>query len=181
MADGTVVEFHSRDLDSRISEREVAAVKDWDRTNKSFHVMRDNPYHVSHIMGGAIIFFFCQKNIFETCYISGGMFGMKISTKNFAKIASIFEEMLNSSKAKNWRKGLDQQFLSKYLWNKAKSDAVIHDSYLCKSIKSPNNRPWPTQRIPNVHNNFVGANGGILNKTCPVGCRPKEHKDWTLC
>ena len=51
MADGTVAEFHSRDLDSRISEREIAAVKDWDRTNKSFHIMRDNPYHVSHIMG----------------------------------------------------------------------------------------------------------------------------------
>ena len=109
------------------------------------------------------------------------MFGMKISTANFAKITSIFEEMLSNKKAKNWRKGLDQEFLSKFLWPKAKTDAVIHDSYLCKSIKSANNRPWPTQRIPNVPNNFVGANGGILNKTCPSVCRPKEHKDWTLC
>jgi len=52
MADPLVSEWHCRDLDSRISERELAAVKNWQISNKTYHIMRDNKYHVATIVGG---------------------------------------------------------------------------------------------------------------------------------
>jgi len=45
MADPFVDEFHSRDLDAKMLQREVDAVDEWKATNFTFHVMRDNPYH----------------------------------------------------------------------------------------------------------------------------------------
>ena len=44
--------FMSRDCDSRISEREVAAVNEWLKSDKDFHIMRDHPYHTVPILGG---------------------------------------------------------------------------------------------------------------------------------
>jgi len=44
--------FLSRDCDSRISEREVAAVNEWLSSDKDFHIMRDHPYHAVPILGG---------------------------------------------------------------------------------------------------------------------------------
>ena len=48
MADPLVAEWHCRDLDSRISSRELAAVNKWRTSNKTYHIMRDNKY-VTHI------------------------------------------------------------------------------------------------------------------------------------
>ncbi len=42
----------SRDTDTRIYNREVIAVREWLKSNKLFHIMRDHPYHTSLIMGG---------------------------------------------------------------------------------------------------------------------------------
>lgn len=41
-----------RDCDSRISEREVAAVNEWLESDKEFHIMRDHPYHTVPILSG---------------------------------------------------------------------------------------------------------------------------------
>ena len=55
VVDPLVSEFHSRDLDSVASTREVDAVKDW-RTakNKTFHIMRDYPLHGVPILGDIV-------------------------------------------------------------------------------------------------------------------------------
>ena len=50
--DAQVSHFMSRDLDSLISKREVAAVEEWLQTRKSFHIMRDHPQHLAEIMAG---------------------------------------------------------------------------------------------------------------------------------
>ena len=42
----------SRDLDSRLTTREQAAVQEWLDTGLAFHVMRDNPHHGTEILGG---------------------------------------------------------------------------------------------------------------------------------
>ena len=42
----------SRDLDSRLTPREQAAVEEWLETGLTFHVMRDNPHHGTEILGG---------------------------------------------------------------------------------------------------------------------------------
>ena len=53
MADPLVSEWHSRDLDSRVTERETRAVADWrENTTAVIHAMRDNPMHFAKIMGG---------------------------------------------------------------------------------------------------------------------------------
>ncbi len=45
--------FLSRDLDSRINPREVAAVEEFLASDKAkVHVMRDHPAHVAFMMGG---------------------------------------------------------------------------------------------------------------------------------
>jgi len=41
-----------RDVDSRISEREVAAVEAWLASGRQFHLMRDHPFHQWPMMGG---------------------------------------------------------------------------------------------------------------------------------
>ena len=43
--------FVSRDLDSRFSHREFAAVQEWLNSNYQFHFMRDNPAHTTTILG----------------------------------------------------------------------------------------------------------------------------------
>ena len=40
-----------RDLDSRFSDRELAAVNEWFKSGKAFHFMRDHPYHGTTILG----------------------------------------------------------------------------------------------------------------------------------
>jgi len=42
----------SRDADSRLNLREVAAVKDWIESGESFHIMRDHPFHGVPILAG---------------------------------------------------------------------------------------------------------------------------------
>jgi len=42
----------SRDLDSRLGEREKAAVDSWLESDKGFHIMRDHPWHKFPVLGG---------------------------------------------------------------------------------------------------------------------------------
>ena len=44
--------FLSRDLDSRITDSEVAAVQEWLESDKVIHIMRDHPAHFTEILGG---------------------------------------------------------------------------------------------------------------------------------
>ena len=44
--------YVSRDLDSRLNERELAAVQEWLDSSKEFHFMRDHPQHGTTILGG---------------------------------------------------------------------------------------------------------------------------------
>ena len=39
--------FISRDLDSRINEREQAAVQEWVKSKRAFHMIRDMPEQLS--------------------------------------------------------------------------------------------------------------------------------------
>ena len=52
LVDPQVSVMVSRDLDSRLTAREQAAVEEWLNTGLAFHVMRDNPQHGTEILGG---------------------------------------------------------------------------------------------------------------------------------
>ena len=156
MSDPDVAEFHSRDLDSRPSEREKAAILDWKRSNAKYHVMRDHPMH------GRVP-------------IPGGLFGMKITSGDKFDFAAMLEMAMD----RPW-KGLDQVILELIIYpNFFIKSALIHDSFSCNS--RPKNekkfiRPFPTKRL---EKNFVGSNGGIITKECPLNCR--KNKKWNFC
>ena len=88
--------YVSRDLDSRIIDREHAAVQEWMKSNKSVHVTRD---HVSHD--------------FE---MVGCCWGTKLNSKNFRlQWKSAWDNGLNDSIMYGHRDawGPDQIFLKR--------------------------------------------------------------------
>jgi hypothetical protein len=97
--------FISRDCDSRISYREKFAVYDWINSNKSFHIMKDHPYHIT-----------------PEYPILAGMFGSKggilPDIKNYMKnICQNFQD----------QKGIDQKFLYHFYHEYVKNDYISHE------------------------------------------------------
>ncbi|CAB4060741.1 unnamed protein product [Lepeophtheirus salmonis] len=161
--------FLSRDLDSRISQREVSAVETFLESDEySFHVMRDHPAHATTIMGGT--------------------WAVKVDRhrKEFkSSFKKLFKDTSGLAYINRTLGGYDQVALSKYVWPWAKWRALSHDSYLCK--KYPRTSPFPTKRVEGI-GNYVGsvvslnATIGFTSASeCPFKCRPRDHKDWIFC
>ena len=159
--------YLSRDLDSKISSREVAAVKEFLEDPKALvHNMRDHPAHAAYIMGG--------------------MWGAKVNELRLP-FEHTMKGMFNDGicYAPRDKGGYDQICLAHYMWPWAKRVMMAHDSYLCKSY--PNTRPFPTQRLPGgTPANYVGSihsqnETGSIYEECPEKCRPKNHPEWKLC
>ena len=131
----------SRDLDSRITEREAAAVREWLESNRSLHAMRDHPWHGVPIMGGG--------------------WGAKLDTQQRRDNWNIsWDKMLADSRLYSGsdEKGHDQALLLKYVWNIwGRGDSLHHDSYTCHRF--PGSTGWPTQRINTTDHNYFGAVG----------------------
>lgn len=90
-----------RDADSDISRREVAAIREWEISEKSFHIMRDHPLHTAPILGG--------------------MWGAK------TKVAkTIFNPNQFHNYSKEKRK--DQEYLSA-IYSSVVGDALVHDAF----------------------------------------------------
>ena len=91
-----------RDVDSRITCREICAVKDWIASGRSFHIMRDHPHHGTEILGG--------------------MWG----TKNNNLL--LREALMNVFEYGNL-KGADQDFLRQFVYPLIKRDVFVNDSF----------------------------------------------------
>jgi hypothetical protein len=92
----------SRDTDSRINMREKLAVDEWLKSNKSFHIMRDHPWHGTPILGG--------------------MWGVR------GNILKDMKDMIDKYiKGDFWQ--VDQNFLKEYVYNIIKDDCFVHDSF----------------------------------------------------
>lgn len=100
----SVGRFISRDTDTRISPREVLAVMEWIKSDKTLHIMRDHPQHYPKILGG--------------------MYGVKCSKllNNFNWILDIEEYFIENGENAN-----DQGYLEKTLYNLFSTDRIIHD------------------------------------------------------
>jgi len=155
-----------RDLDSRLSEREVAAVREWVRSDKAIHMMRDHPQHTAPVLAGM-----------WGAKMSGGHSGRR------KKWQSTWQSILKSSEA--WaprqRSQSDQQLLKKFVWPWAQHSLLQHDSYSCSDF--PGSKGFPTQRTKGP-GNFVGAvatksKKHTLWKVCPKKCR--RRKSWIHC
>lgn len=118
--------FLSRDCDSRFSEREVCAVKQWLESDKDFHIMRDHPYHTVPILGGM---WGCRNGILRNVNLSKSI------------------EKWNKFN----RKGVDQDFLGEVVYPYVRDRALEHSEFGLRfggEIK-----PFPTDR---TNYEFVG-------------------------
>ncbi|MDR2604395.1 MAG: hypothetical protein LBC55_03465 [Desulfovibrio sp.] len=106
-----------RDADSRLSAREVAAVYEWLKSGKTFHIMRDHPWHNNPIFAG--------------------MWGVRAEA-----LRNIEELLAVAGVGKEY--GADQYFLAEYIYPYAKYDAVIHDAFLRHEA---GRRPFPIPRL----------------------------------
>lgn len=105
----------SRDCDSRLSKREKAAVEEWLKSDKRFHIMRDHPWHNIEILGG--------------------MWGAK-----YPVLANMNNLLKNELKGDYWQ--VDQEFLKKEIYPIIKNDCLVHDPFfnyesLKKDFPSP--------------------------------------------
>jgi len=91
-----------RDTDSRITTREVAAVREWLASEHQFHVMRDHIEHNVPIMGGL---FGCRSGLL----------------KNIGRMIADYP--------KRGYKGVDQEFLNDTIWPLVREHALVHDRY----------------------------------------------------
>jgi len=163
MLDPQVSHMVSRDLDSLINDREAAAVKEWLDSDKAFHFMRDHPAHSIEVLGSG---WGVRMSQLERSFIDAG-FMTAVKDPIFWAPRGAY--------------GPDQGFLKRYLWPWGKWSALSHDAYTC--LQFPRTSPFPTQRKLST-NNFVASvvsSNDILQKECPVKCRPKNHKDWKYC
>ena len=104
--------FLCRDLDSRISRREVAAVTEWLQSGRALHSMRDHPAHNTPLLGAAWGANTVQANIRH---------------KWLRAWQKILKDPL--SRASRESKGPDQELLTKWVWPWGKFMALEHDSY----------------------------------------------------
>lgn len=103
-----VKEFMSRDTDCRLIEREKYCLKEFNKQNKGFHIMRDHPYHNSLILGG--------------------MWGIKNKYDNELRF-KIFNWSWKTCMYDKLPLGHDQQFLNKIIYPTILKDIYVHDVY----------------------------------------------------
>lgn len=94
-----------RDTDSRLNHREKSAVNEWLASDKSFHIMRDHPYHMKEILAG--------------------MWGVRNGAlKGISKEIEDYELGEMDGKYQN-----DQEFLKDVVYPKTFNDSVVHDEF----------------------------------------------------
>ncbi len=111
----------SRDADSRITEREVAAVNEWLNSNKDFHIMRDHPYgHGRPILAGM---WGCRNKILQKV--------------NFVSLINNWENFSYY--------GCDQDFLGQVIYPLIKNNAIEHCD-IKELTFGGTTKPFPTSR-----------------------------------
>lgn len=109
--------FLSRDCDSRLNEREAAAVTEWLDSGVGAHVMRDHPHHDQIMMGG--------------------MWGCKAGVlPNMRRLITPFENKSGY--------GHDQVFLASVVWPIIRNNCVQHCFGDLLSV-FPYSQPFPTK------------------------------------
>ena len=93
-----------RDADSRINERDEWCIREFMKSPKLFHIIRDHPEHTSLIMGGL---WGIKKGLFP----------------RYLKVGLMVE--IYASERPNVH-GFDQRFLSNIIYPKVLNDSLIH-------------------------------------------------------
>jgi len=117
--------FLSRDCDSRISERETAAVREWLDSGKDFHIMRDHPYH--------------------TVPILGGMWGSRNGIMKGVGLEKMIEDWTEQTKGKQAAYGIDQDFLAAKIYPIVANMSMEHSEFGLSF--GGQTRPFPSRRV----------------------------------
>jgi len=117
-SDPTVDVVIVRDADSRVNEREAAAVSEWLDSDYGFHILRDHPHHVQVILGG--------------------LWGAKRGViPNIGELINRWGHFNN--------KGIDQVFLEHAVFPIIKNNYLAHDDDNAnRQNKLINVKPFPT-------------------------------------
>ena len=129
-SDPSVKRMCSRDIDSRLSSREKAAVDAWISSGKLFHVMRDHPSHSAFAMSGGM-----------WCSSQGAFVNMSLELEKLQQS----DEYLH-----------DMEFLNRVIWPVAQKSVLQHDSFSCRQFGAV---PFPTVRVGMEHVGSVYMNG----------------------
>lgn len=106
-----------RDVDSRISDRELKALNQWFVSGKTIHVMRDHPHHNALILGG--------------------MWGVTPEVKNL-------EIMWGNADEYGVAHGEDQNFLDREVYPNLKKSMHLNDAFFSFPLKKFD---FPSKRI----------------------------------
>lgn len=183
LGDPSVQLFLSRDLDAVISEREVAAVREWmsiaNVTGKGIQVMRDHKkFHHKPILGGLwgasnqVLGWRTAKDLQNRLiWRSEGYPMMALKKRNSKSQHNILENLVFKMKT---------------------TQIIAYDSYHCKKTwgikKTVLTKPFPVQRS-SIGKDYVGRKLVIEKdeeswdtvEPCPKECRPYYGKNWTFC
>jgi GR25 family glycosyltransferase involved in LPS biosynthesis len=126
----------SRDVDSRISPREVLAVQEWILSKKTLHVMRDHPQHYPKILGG--------------------MYGVK---REGLPIKDWIEQINNYYREQG--DDTNDQYFLETIYNMCKNndDIIIHDEIKRYENKSCRSFPIPFEQNGHFVGCYIYTNG----------------------
>lgn len=116
----------SRDTDSRLSQREKAAVDEWLNSDKDFHIIRDHPYHATQILGGL---WGVRNGLLK------GVIGKAITNYDKKDFDNKYQ--------------VDQNFLKDIIYPLVKDKAMVHDEFFEK-------KPFPAKAEKRTRSYFVG-------------------------
>jgi len=142
---------YSKDLDSPILDREIEAMKEFEKSNKKALIMRD---HLKH-----------------TCRILGGMWGLKKGT--IPNMCRLIHE--NKDKYKNeWY--CDQHFLEDIIYPLVRDKALIYDSFRLYSDEINIAHDFPTFRSGDEFVGMIINGDGTRKEDAHKLLRNAEHK-----
>lgn len=115
------------------------------------------------------------------------MWGFR-NQKNRYLARQIADKIMHPDIAKQYnfdknRKGDDQTFLGRHVYEFIKKNSIIHDSYHCKHYQDSD--PFPTKRNGSCYVATYDKHRIDCEKqtftVCPLECRPKDHIDLIYC
>lgn len=107
-------EIYSRDTDSRVGERDVICIKEFQKSSAIFHIIRDHFWHKSLIMAGT--YGIKKINTQSSCV------GLEIPIG--LNLIKIFEEWYSNNS--NLGYGSDEKFLTDKIYQIYKKNMIIH-------------------------------------------------------
>ena len=116
--------FIIRDADSRLSQREAGAVREWLDSDFAAHAMIDHPAHTGRAL-------------------NGGMWGCKPGI--LGNMLGLIQAWQRQQKDRRYSgHDDDQNFLAAFVWPRISGKTMIHTSFLPHEY--PNARPFPGKR-----------------------------------